>query len=135
MSVSIRDLHPGWVAFGWFVAACFTGVLLLAFTVVGLIEPGTRSETLGVLLALVLGFFWGGFLMATRVPLAPVLHGVGMAIFSLLVWVALNLLFNDATGVSEWDALTFSDSVVLLLLQVAGAVVGARVGARWVRSA
>ena len=135
MSVSIRDLHPGWVAFGWFVAACFTGALLLAFSVIGVLAPGTGSETLGVSLALILGFFWGGFFIATRAPFAPALHGVGIALFSLVVWVALNLLFGEATGVTAWDELSFSDSVVLLLLQVAGAVLGARVGARWVRSA
>lgn len=135
MAFSIRDVHPGWVVFGWFAAASLTAAILLVLTVLGVVRPGGDSETLGVSIALLLGFFWGGFFVASRAPFAPALHGAGIAVFSLVVWVALNLLFADATGLTAWDRLSFRDSAVLLLLQVAGAVLGARAGARWIRSA
>ena len=134
MSFSIRDVHPLWVVLGWFLAAALTAAVLLALTAIGVVSPEGDRETLGVSLSLLLGFFWAGFIIATRAPYAPALHGAAIALFSLVVWVALNLLFADATGLTAWDRLSFRDSLVLLFLQVAGAVLGARAGARWIRS-
>jgi hypothetical protein len=65
---------------------------------------------------------------------APTLHGVGMGLFSLLAWLVVNLLIGEPVGETTWRALDGATAGGLILVQAAAAVVGARIGVRWMRT-
>jgi hypothetical protein len=56
-----------------------------------------------------------------------------MALVSVVVWLALNLLLGEPTGVTAWDTLPVGTALILLVLQAVAAVLGARAGVRWTR--
>jgi hypothetical protein len=134
MHESIRSVRWSWVGFGWFLAAAVTSLILLALEAFSLIRPDTAAETLWVALALLTGFFLAGLLVGTRVAAAPLLHGLGMGACSIAVWLAINLLVGEPAGETTWRSLDAAALAGLLLLQAVAAVVGTRIGVRWVRS-
>jgi len=133
MVESIRSVRPSWVAFGWFVAAAITSLVLLAMDAFGMMTGEERTESLWVAVALVVGFTLSGFLVGTRVVAAPVLHGVAIGVFSLVAWVAINLFVGEPTGETTWRDLDARTLGGLLVLQAVAAVVGTRLGVRWRR--
>lgn len=135
MFESVRSLRPAWIGFGWFIAASLTSVLLFGMIALELIRPEAPTEGMGVALALTIGFFVAGFFVGTRVNAAPILHGVGMGLSSVIVWVALNLFAGEPTGSAAWDTVPVGVAVGLLALQTAAAVVGTRAGVRFARRA
>jgi hypothetical protein len=135
MFESVRSVRPAWIGFGWFIAAALTSLLLFVLSVLGIIRPEAPTEGIGVAVSLLVGFFVAGFFTGTRVNAAPVLHGVGMGLFSLLVWFVLNLFADERFGGAAWDSIPAGIAVSLLGLQTAAAVVGARAGVRFARRA
>lgn len=125
----LRNVRPTWVAFGWFAAAAVTGLALVVLISVGLLPSGAEHGGGWVMAAVVAGFFSGGWLVGWRTGAAPVLHGVGIGLFSLVVWLLVNLL-GESLGLSDWQALTPQVAAAVLLLQVAAAVAGAWYGTR-----
>jgi hypothetical protein len=134
MHEHIRNVSPSWVAFGWFIAVSVTALILLAFASLGLVGEQPPGETLWVALALLVGFFVTGFFVGTRVAAAPVLHGLGMGLFSLVAWILINLLVGEPTGVTTWRSLDAYSLAGLLVLQGVAAIVGARLGVRFLRT-
>jgi putative membrane protein (TIGR04086 family) len=129
---SISDLRPTWIAFGWFIAAAVAALLILAFIAVGVMSPdSTRGEEMWIGLALLIGFVVGGFFVGVRTGAAPLLHGVAIGLFSLVVWLLANLIPGEATGWTTWRALPTFQAVALIALQTVAAVVGTRMGLRW----
>lgn len=128
-------VRPSWIAFGWFIAAAVTALVLLALYALGLAgdDETTAAGDVWAALAMVIGFFTGGFFAGARVGTAPALHGVGIGIFSLVVWLFANLLFGEAATLSPWAALPLTTAAMLLMLQTVAAIVGARAGIRWTR--
>lgn len=128
------SIRPSWIAFGWFIAVAMTAFVLFALTAIGVVP---QEETAGVDVwvtgALVAGFFTGGFSAGVRVGESPVLHGLGMGLFSLVVWLGANLLFGEVASLTTWTALSLPIAAALLMLQTAAAVIGARAGVRWSR--
>lgn len=135
MFESVRSIRPSWIGFGWFIAAALTSVLLFGLTVLGLLRPQAPTEGIGVALSLMVGFFVAGFFVGTRVNAAPVLHGLAMGAFSLVVWLGLNLLVGEGSSGAAWDTIPGAVAAGLLALQTAAAVVGTRAGVRFARRA
>ncbi|HEX2094543.1 MAG TPA: hypothetical protein VHG28_19215, partial [Longimicrobiaceae bacterium] len=111
----LQNVRPSWVAFGWFAAAAVTGLALVALSALGILHPTADSGGVWVLLAVLVGFFSGGWLVGWRTGEAPVLHGVGIGLFSLVVWFASNLLAS-ALGFAEWTGLNATLTAGVLLL-------------------
>jgi hypothetical protein len=133
MTESPRSLRWSWISFGWFIAVSIVSLILLALTSFGIIGTATEGTTIWVALAMVVGFFTSGVFVGTRVAAAPILHGLLMGLFSLAAWIGINLAVGEPMGESTWrslDALSFGG---LLLLQTVSAVVGTRIGVRWMR--
>jgi hypothetical protein len=133
MTEHIRNIRLAWVGFGWFIAAALTGLFLVVLSSLDLVRTGAPVEGAWVAVSFVVAFLIAGFYVGTRIAAAPVLNGVAMALVSVVVWLALNLLVGEPTGVTAWDTLPLSTSVTLLGLQAFGAVLGARAGVRWTR--
>lgn len=135
MFESVRSLRPGWIAFGWFIAAALTSLILFVLTVMRVIRPEAPTEGVGVAVSLLTGFFVAGFFVGTRVNAAPVLHGLGMGLCTVAVWFVLNLFVGQGFGGGAWDAIDGGVAGALLGLQTAAAMVGARSGVRFSRRA
>jgi putative membrane protein (TIGR04086 family) len=128
-------VRPSWIAFGWFIAAAVTALVLLVLYALGLADDqqATADGDMWAGLAMVIGFFTGGFFAGARVGAAPALHGVGIGVFSLVVWLLANLFFGEVAALSPWTALPLAATAMLLALQTVAAIVGARAGIRWTR--
>jgi hypothetical protein len=134
MHESFRSVRPSWIAFGWFIAASIASLILLTLDVAGITGVDALGESLWVAVALLISFAVAGFFVGTRVVAAPILHGVGIGLFSLIAWVGINLLAGEPTGETTWRALDATTLVGLLVLQGAAAIVGTRLGVRWMRT-
>lgn len=127
----LENVHPGWVAAGWLVAAAVTSLIFLVLVSLGLLGGAdSTTESLWAVVAVALGFWVGGFFIGTRSIDAPILHGIAIGLASLVVWFLLNLLINLALRPPGWSALTPTLTAALLLEQVVVAVAGAWVGHR-----
>jgi hypothetical protein len=133
MTEHIRNIRLAWVGFGWFIAAALTGLFLVVLSALDLVRAGAPVEGAWVAIALAVAFLFSGFYVGTRIAAAPVLNGVAMALVSVVVWLALNLLLGEPTGVTAWDTLPGGTALTLLALQAVAAVLGARAGVRWTR--
>jgi hypothetical protein len=133
MNESPRSLRWDWIAFGWFLAVALTSLVLLALSSFGLLVADGGGEALWAAVALAVGFFVIGVFVGTRVVAAPVLHGVAIALFSLVAWLAVNLI-GEPFGETTWRSLDAPTVAGLLVLQAVAAVVGTRIGVRWTRS-
>jgi hypothetical protein len=113
----------------WLVAAALTSLAALALISMGLLtEDATFANTWWSVLAVMIGFFGGGFFAGFRAIEAPILHAAGMGLMSLVVWFALNALAALFFQAWEWPSLTAEMTVALLLAQLAAAIVGALLG-------
>ena len=129
MAERFGGLHLVWAAFGWLIAASLTALVLLGLTALGVADdPGGQGSWVAV--ALLAGFGAGGFLVGYRHGLAPTLHGLVIGLFSVLVWVVVNLALGEPTGLEAWKVMSARSAATLLFIQTAAAVVGARVGVR-----
>ena len=116
---------------GWLVAAAVTSLVAFALTAMGIMhDDATASNTWGILLAVAVGFFAGGFFSGFRAIQAPILHGVAIGLMTLVVWAILNAIVALLAGHAEL-ASTYSSpggSITLLLVQMAAAMFGALLG-------
>lgn len=126
----LQNVRPARVGAGWLVAVAVTSLILLTFAAAGLIDAeGATGGTLRSLAATAAGFLVGGWFTGARTVEAPILHGAAIGLTSLVGWFVVNavvsLLFPS---VLVWVALTPSLTVLVLLVQMAAAVVGALLG-------
>jgi hypothetical protein len=127
----LENLRPSWIAFGWFIAAAVTALLILAFVALGIMAADTtRNEGVWIGAALLIGFLTGGYFVGFRTRAAPILHGVGIGLFSLVVWFLANLIPGEATGWTAWRVLPTAQALALIGLQAVAASVGARMAVR-----
>lgn len=122
----LQNVRSTRVFTGWLVAIAVTSLLVLAFAGTGVLSGG--AEYVGTLIAVIVGFWAGGFFAGFRAIEAPILHGVGIGLTSLVVWAALNVVVAVAFDGIGWTGLTPSLAVGLMLAQIAAAVVGALLG-------
>jgi hypothetical protein len=126
----LANLRPSWIAFGWFIAIAVASLVVLALAALGVVEPDAAEEGAWVALAMAIGFMAGGMLAGMRAGAAPILHGVGIGLFSLVVWFLANLLLGEPTDATAWRVLDPGMAAGLLLLQIGTATLGAWYGAR-----
>ncbi|MGH7578356.1 MAG: hypothetical protein ACREM1_24980 [Longimicrobiales bacterium] len=124
----LQNVHTARVLAGWLVAIAVTSLIILALIGLGLLEGVANAGTFWSLIAVLAGFFAGGFFAGFRAIEAPILHGAAIGLTSLVVWVAVNLITSVTLPDFGWQRLTPSLAVALLLVQLAAAVVGALIG-------
>ena len=128
-SEHLQNVTAGRVLAGWLVAAAITSLAALALISMGLLtEDSTPGNTWWSVVAVLIGFFAGGFFAGFRAIQAPILHAAGMGVMSLIVWFGLNALAAVVFRSWEWPSLTAEMTVALLLAQLVAAVVGALLG-------
>jgi hypothetical protein len=131
----LQNVRPSWVAFGWFIGAAATSLLLIVMIVLGLIDAQGETGGAWVIAALFLGYAAGGYFTGMRVGLAPILHAVGIGLFSVVVWFFANLLLGEPLDATAWNELSPAFTAGILLLQMVAAAVGARIASRERRAA
>ena len=124
----LRNVRPGMVALGWFIAAAVTSLAVFAMLAVGLLNRDGHGGTLWGLLATAAGFFAGGWFVGMRTGRAPILYAIAIGLFSLLVWLLVNLLPGRWLDAESWDV-GAGYAAGLILLQIVAAAIGGRLGA------
>lgn len=132
---SIRSVRFSWIGYGWLLAFAVTSFLVIVLEMLGVVAEDSPAESLWVAAVILISFSAGGFFVGTRVKEAPVLHGLGVGLFTIVAWVLINLFLGEPTGTSTWRSLEPNTLAGLLVLQAVAAIVGARNGVRWVRGA
>lgn len=128
-SEHLQNVTAGRVFAGWLVAAAITSLAALALISMGLLtEENTAANTWWSVLAVLIGFFAGGFFSGFRAIQAPILHAAGMGLTSLIIWFVLNAFAAVFFRSWEWPSLTAEMTVALLLAQLVAATVGALLG-------
>lgn len=127
----LSNVSPLPILTGWIIALAATSVLVFLLAAIGWMSPAGASTGWAVVCVAV-GFFLGGYLTGTRDIEAPVLHGVGIGLTTLLGWLVLNLLATLflREGFGELDRLPATTTAGLLLLQMGAAVAGAWIADR-----
>ena len=133
-SEHLSNVRPGAVALGWFIAAAVTSLAVFAMIAVGLLSRDGHGGTLWGLIATAAGFFAGGWFVGMRTGRAPILHAVAIGLFSLLVWLVVNLLPGQLLDAESWDV-GAAYGAGLILLQIVAAAIGGRLGSRDARRA
>jgi hypothetical protein len=133
-SEHLGNVRPGAVALGWFIAAAVTSLAVFAMIAVGLLSRDGHGGTVWGLLATAAGFFAGGWFVGMRTGRAPILHAVAIGLFSLLVWLLVNLLPGQMLDAESWDV-GAAYAAGLILLQIVAAAIGGRLGSRDARRA
>ena len=117
-SEHVSNLHGGWVVGGWLVSVAVTSGVFLALVGIGLTAEGVAG-----IVALSVGFFAGGLFVGVRWSDAPVLHGVAITLFSVLVWFVGLLVAPGAVA----ESVRAGEAVVVLgavLVQMIASVAG-----------
>jgi hypothetical protein len=117
------------VVAGWLVAIAATSLAAIAALGIAMLQSGS-TELGGVasVLAVIVGFWIGGFFAGFRALEAPILHGIGIGLTSLVAWAGLNAVVALVTPGVQWEALTPGRTAAILLAQIAAAVIGALMG-------
>ncbi|HEX9938865.1 MAG TPA: hypothetical protein VGB15_17125 [Longimicrobium sp.] len=130
----LSNVRPGRVAFGWFISAAITSLVVIGMIAIGVLSRDGLGGTGWGLLAIAAGFFAGGWYVGMRTGRAPILHAVAMGLFSLVLWLLLNLIPGAALNAESWNV-GAAYGAGLILLQIAAAAVGGRIGSRNARAA
>ncbi|HEX6694245.1 MAG TPA: hypothetical protein VF035_06115 [Longimicrobiales bacterium] len=126
-SEHLQNVSTGRVMMGWLVAVAVSSLVLLALAAVGM-SPVEAENTWASILAVIIGFFAGGFFTGMRALRAPILHGIAIGLMSLVVWVVLNVIVFGLLSGAQWEVLTPLITTLLLFAQIVSAVIGALVG-------
>jgi hypothetical protein len=132
----LQNVRPSWIFFGWFASVAVVSLVVLALLALRIVSPDATAGELGWgVAAIAIGFLLGGWVTGARVGLAPILHGVGIGLVSLLVWFVVNVVFGEALGATTWDDGGPAFYAGILILQMAAAGAGASIGSRGARAA
>ena len=123
----LQNVSIGRVLLGWAVAAAITSFVLLLLAALHALPFGEEGAWWNVLAAAV-GFFGGGFFAGFRAMQAPILHGVAIALTTLVVWVVVNVLVFGLSGRESWEGLNATLTAVIMLVMIIAAVLGALLG-------
>jgi hypothetical protein len=126
----LQRVRFGVVALAWFIAVCVASAIVFVVLALGLVESDSTIAERLEMSAIALGFFTGGLFAGLRAREAPILHGIAIALFSMVVWFLFNVLSTILFPGSEWVALTPNFTLALMLVQIGAAVLGARWGYR-----
>ena len=128
-SEHLSNVSPLPVLMGWIVAIAATSVLVFLLAAFGWLSPEGTPAAWAVLCVAV-GFFLGGYLTGTRDIEAPILHGIGIGLTTLVAWFVLNLLAALFVEGGVDGGLPATVTAGLLLLQMAAAITGAWIADR-----
>jgi hypothetical protein len=123
-SVSLPSILIGWV-----ISVAVTSLLVFLFTAAGWVSDGGAGTGWAVA-AVTVGFFAGGYLTGTRDIEAPILHGVGIGLTTLVAWFVVNVLATFFVDDASYTGLSAAMTAGLLLLQMLAAVAGAWIADR-----
>lgn len=126
----LQRVRIGVVALAWFIGVCVASAIVFVVMALDLVDADSTIADRLEMSAVALGFFTAGMYAGLRAREAPILHGIFIALFSMVVWFVFNLLSAVLSQDSEWTALTPNFTVALMLVQVGAAVLGARWGYR-----
>ena len=126
----LQNVRPGRVLAGWLVSIAIASLAMLAaIGVTRILRPDASGiSAVASLIAVVVGFWLGGFSAGFRSLQAPILYGIGIGLTSLIAAAGLNAIVSLIDPGVVWDALTPALTVALLLAQIAAAVLGALMG-------
>lgn len=110
---------------GWLIAIAVTSVVVLAAFSFGMLDAS--DSVFWPAAAVAVGFAAGGFVIGVRASEAPILHGVGIGLMSIVAWAVLNLATMPFGG-ENWAGLSAATAVLVILEQILAAVLGARLG-------
>lgn len=112
---------------GWLVAVAISSLLVFMLLAGGLLD-GDAGDSWWSAVAVLIGFWAGGFFAGFRAMQAAILHGIAIGLMSLVVWFLLNLLATLLVSDFRWAGLTPVLAIGLLLAQMLAAVIGALMG-------
>ena len=116
------------ILIGWVIAVAVTSLLIFLLTAVGWMPQDAPS--LWAIVAVANGFFVGGYLTGTRDIEAPILHGIGIGLMTLVAWFVVNALATFFVDSDSYSGLSATAAAGLLLLQMIAAVAGAQIADR-----
>jgi len=128
-SEHLQNVSFVWVVLGWFVAVAATSIGVVALAAAGIMDTDGTPAVWAVL-CVAIGFWIGGYMTGTRDIEAPILHGIGIGLTSLLAWFLLNVVVALSAAEGQWVSLSPVTTAALLLLQMVAAVAGAWVADR-----
>ena len=131
-SEHLSNVHPGWVFGGWMVSIAVTSGAYIAFAGMGL-ASGAGDDAVWSLVAVVLGFFAGGYFVGIRWTEAPILHGLVFGLVSMLVLLVVNLIAPEAGDTATPLGGSVPLVLSMILVQVGAAIAGGFAGRRSVR--
>ena len=126
----LQNVRPGYVAAGWLIAIAVASLGMFILVALGLADPESIGGGPWASLAMIAGFIAGGVFVGFRTGEAPILHGIGIGLTSILAWVIINSVVTLFFPDQQWTSLTGVMTATTILVQVIGAVLGARWGYR-----
>jgi hypothetical protein len=129
----LQNVRPGRVLAGWLVAIAVTSFVVFGFVLLGLIGQSAAADTLWTMTAVAAGFLVGGWFTGYGTLEAPILHGIALGLTSLLAWVVVNAVVVVGFRGAEWEGLTATAALGVILTQMLAGVVGCWVGVRGAR--
>jgi hypothetical protein len=126
----LQNLRLNWVITGWLVAVAVSAFLVLSLAGLGLLGADPATDALWAVVTVAIGFWFGGLFIGFRTTEAPILHGVGIGLTSLVAWFLVNVFVNVPFGEPRWQGLDPTLTAAILLEQIVAAVAGAWVGHR-----
>lgn len=118
-SEHLQNLHPGWAVGGWLVSVAVTSVLYLTMVGAGVLPVGLGT-TIGVLVAMAVGFYAGGLFVGFRWTNAPILHGAAITLLSVVAWF-LGALASPDSFRAWGDSTPVAPGIILLQFVAAAA--------------
>ena len=119
----LKNVSVSSILIGWLIAVAVASLLVFLFTAAGWLDDD--APTAWAVIAVAIGFFAGGYLTGTRDIEAPILHGIGIGLTTLVAWFVVNALATFFVDESSYSNLSATSTAGLLLLQMAAAVAGA----------
>jgi len=126
----IQNVRPGYVVAGWLIAIAVASFGMFILVAVGLADPESIGGGPWVSIAMIVGFITGGIFVGFRTGEAPILHGVAIGLTSILAWVIINSIVTLFAPDEDWASLSSVMTATAILVQIIGAVLGARWGYR-----
>ncbi|MGH7503252.1 MAG: hypothetical protein ACREL7_16115 [Longimicrobiales bacterium] len=123
----LQNVGVGRVVGGWLVAAAVTSLVVFVFIASGAGTGEGVGNAVATTISVAAGFAAGGFFTGFRAMRAPILHGAGIGITSVVAWALANVvvLFEpDAV----YRGVTPAVVAALMLVQLVAAVIGALLG-------
>lgn len=123
----LQNVGIGRVGAGWLVAIAVTSLVVFVFEASGLGTVEGPANTAATIVSVVVGFAAGGFFTGFLARRAPILHGVGVGLVSVVVWVLIDAVAAAfARGYTSDMGVTLAIGIVMAM--IAAAIVGALIG-------